>query len=94
MPSLKEHCTWDRKHLGEEYPLMHKAIDYPGLFLGKILPKEYGGPRHRRFGHTPQYVLLVAPLLYPNDAIRATIAGMMHLWLDQQTGKKPSARAT
>jgi hypothetical protein len=88
MPSLKEHCAWDRSHLGAEYPLIHKAIDYPGLFLGKIFPEKYGGPRHRNFGHNLQYVLLVAPLLYPDDPLRAIAAGMMHVWLDKQHGSK------
>jgi hypothetical protein len=92
VPCLREHLKRDREVLGREYPLVHKAKDYPGLLLGKLLPEKYGLEKHRLIGHyDPWFNLVVPPLLYPDDPLRAVASAWLHdsLDLERSRGRRP-----
>jgi hypothetical protein len=92
IPCLKEHLKRDREVLGKEYPLVHKAKDYPGLLLGKLLPKKYGLEKHRLIGHfDPWFNLVIPPLLYPDDPLRAVASAWLHDSLDMEASEKKRA---
>lgn len=84
MPSWKVHKWIDKLFLGKEHEDVHKFLDQ----IGVILNKGYFKGHRSKWGHTPEYVILVY-LLTKGD-VDKTLSAMLHQALDNYVDYKES----
>ena len=77
MPSWYIHKLIDRIFLGKEHPDIHRFLDE----IGVILNNGYIKGHREKWGHTPEYILLV--YILSNGDLDKTLSAWLHQLADK-----------
>jgi hypothetical protein len=81
MPKHVAHTYLDKLFFHKKYYRIHRAIDFPWLFLGA---------KHREVFHTPQEAFVIGVMA--SGELEGGMAGLLHVWADRACSQNPKLK--